>query len=67
MGEILVNGESRDIAGPTPLLDLLASLGFRAKWIVVERNGEPVPREALGETTVGPGDRIEVATPMAGG
>ncbi|MFH1277180.1 MAG: sulfur carrier protein ThiS [Candidatus Eisenbacteria bacterium] len=67
MGEIVVNGEARELDGPAPLLEVLQFLGFPTKWIVVERNGEPVPREALGDTTVGPGDRLEIATPMAGG
>jgi len=67
MGEILVNGARRELAARTPLPALLEEMGFPVRWVVVERNGEPVAREELGATIIEPGDRLEVATPMAGG
>jgi len=67
MGEILVNGETRALEGPISLPVLLDEMGIRSRWAIVERNGEPVPRELYQETMILPGDRIEIATPMAGG
>jgi thiamine biosynthesis protein ThiS len=67
MDEVIVNGESRPLSAPVPLLGLLEEMGIRARWAVVERNGEPVPRAEYEKTVVRPGDRIEIATPMAGG
>ncbi len=67
MGEIVLNGEKKVLGEATPLLTLLERLEFRTKWVIVERNGEPVPREEYAATVIEPGDRIEIATPMAGG
>lgn len=67
MGEIVVNGEKRELNAPVTVRALLESLGYPLRWVIVERNGEPVPRESLAGTTVEPGDRLEIATPMAGG
>lgn len=67
MGEIVVNGEARPLDGPISLADLFAELEIREKWAIVEWNGEPLPREAYAETMIEPGDRLEIATPMAGG
>jgi thiamine biosynthesis protein ThiS len=67
MGEIVVNGETRSVPGPTPLPALLEEMGVAIRWAIVERNGEPVPRARYAETTILPGDRIEIVTPMAGG
>jgi sulfur carrier protein len=67
MGEIVVNGEARALAAPVRLPALLEELGIASRWAIVERNGEPVARARYAETTIVPGDRIEIATPMAGG
>jgi len=67
MGEITVNGETRPVDGPVPLLRLLEEMEIGRRWVLVERNGEPVPRERYEETVVDPGDRLEIATPMGGG
>ena len=67
MGEIVVNGEARPLDSPISLADLFAELEIREKWAIVERNGEPLPREAYAGTMIKPGDRLEIATPMAGG
>jgi len=67
MGEIFVNGEARRVDGPLPLLRLLEEMEIGVRWVLVERNGEPVPRERYGETVLDPGDHLEIATPMGGG
>lgn len=64
---ILVNGESRALPDERSVGGLLAALSLPAEWVLVELNGEPVPRERYATTTLSPGDRLELATPMAGG
>lgn len=67
MGKVLLNGEERVLAAPIPLVEFLGEMGLGTKWVLVERNGEAVMRENYETTTVEPGDRLEIATPMAGG
>ncbi len=67
MGEIIVNGKTRAWPVAAPLPRLLEEMGLTVKWVLVERNGEPVERVAIGSTTIEPGDRLEIAAPMAGG
>lgn len=49
------------------MADLLEQLGLGAKWVVVERNGEPVERRAVAETRLEEGDRLELVQAVAGG
>ncbi|NNE09228.1 MAG: sulfur carrier protein ThiS [Gemmatimonadetes bacterium] len=67
MGECVVNGKERPLASPVPLLTLLSELGLESRWALIELNGEPVDRAAYEATMVEDGDRLEIATPMAGG
>ncbi len=64
---IFVNGEPRALSDDRTLPALLASLSLRAEWVLVELNGEPLPRARYASTTLAPGDRLELAMPMAGG
>jgi len=48
-------------------MDLLEHLGLGAKWVLVERNGEPVLRRDLATTVLGDGDRLELVRAVAGG
>jgi sulfur carrier protein len=47
--------------------DLLAHLGLGGKWVLVERNGEPVNRRDLATTALAEGDRLELVKAVAGG
>ncbi len=67
MDKVILNGEERDLSGPTPLVEFLESMGLGTKWVLVERNGEAILRENYESTLIEPGDRLEIATPMAGG
>jgi sulfur carrier protein len=64
---VLVNGEPRALPDEATLASLLASLRLSPEWVLVERNGEPVERARYATLRLAPGDRIELATPMAGG
>lgn len=47
--------------------DLLGQLGLGGKWVLVERNGEPVERRHLSATQLVEGDRLELVRAVAGG
>jgi sulfur carrier protein len=64
---VLANGKPVDLARGASLTDLLAALGLGARWVVVERNGEAVPRAAMATTTLEDGDRVELVRAVAGG
>lgn len=64
--KIEVNGEARDVAGPT-LADALAELGWGAARVATALNGDFVPKAVRSGTTLKEGDRLEVLAPMQGG
>ncbi len=65
--KVLANGEPVELADGATVDDLLTALGLGGKWVIVERNGEPVPRAALGTTVLAEGDRVELVRAVAGG
>ena len=65
---VTVNGDTVTVdAAHTTIADLLDQLGLGAKWVLVERNGEPVDRRALSTTALANGDRLELVRAVAGG
>jgi len=67
MPEITVNGKVRGVEPGATVADLLAEQKIRARFLVVERNGEPVPRDAFEATVLAEGDRLEIVSPVGGG
>ena len=65
--QVVANGKLVDMADGATVSDLLAVLGLGGQWVLVERNGEPVPRAALGTTALVEGDRLELVRAVAGG
>jgi thiamine biosynthesis protein ThiS len=64
---VTVNGASRDVADGTTLPELLETLGLGLGWVVVERNGEALPRAVARETVLEGGDVLEIVRAVAGG
>lgn len=64
---VLVNGEAHDVSDGASVDDLIRQLGLGGKWVIVERNGEPVERRAYGQTLLEDGDRLELVRAVAGG
>lgn len=64
---IRVNGEPREIAAETTISALLEALGAPVQGVAVAVNGEVVPRARHRETTLRPGDRVEVIRAVGGG
>ena len=65
--EVVVNGRRREIADRSTVADLVASLGFGNKQVVVEHNGEAVERSRFAAVVLGPQDVVEVVRPVQGG
>ena len=66
--QVTVNGDTVTVdAAQATVADLLDRLGLGAKWVLVERNGEPVDRRALSTTALADGDRLELVRAVAGG
>ena len=65
--KVVANGEPVELAEGATVTDLLDALGLGARWVVVERNREPVERAAMATTVLADGDRIELVRAVAGG
>lgn len=65
--KVIANGESVELDEGATIDDLLHALGLGGRWVIVERNGSPVERGALGSTVLVAGDRLELVRAVAGG
>jgi len=65
--QVVANGKAVELDDGATLGDLLGRLELGAKWVVVERNGEPVPRRETATTVLANGDRLELVRAVAGG
>jgi sulfur carrier protein len=64
---LVVNGDELELPDGATVVDLLTHLELGAKWVIVERNGEPVERRDVPTTRLADGDRIELVRAVAGG
>jgi sulfur carrier protein len=64
---VIANGDPVELTEGSTVDDLLAALGLAGKWVVVERNREPVARADLASTVLAEGDRVELVRAVAGG
>ena len=62
-----VNGETRPCPAGLCLDAVLVSLGYEPRLVVVEFNGEILPRERWATQAVGESDVLEVVTIVGGG
>lgn len=65
--QVLANGDPVELEVGATIEDLLAALGLGGKWVVAERNGEPVERRDMPTTKLAEGDRVELVRAVAGG
>lgn len=65
--DVTINGTSRIVANGTTIGDFLAGTGYRVTMIIVELNGEIVPRDAYAGIVIRSGDRIEMVHAIGGG
>ena len=64
---VVVNGDDVSVPDGATVDNLLAQLNLGGKWVLVERNGEPVERRLLDRTVLAHGDRLELVRAVAGG
>jgi sulfur carrier protein len=64
---IQLNGEARDCAAGLTLPEVLEACGYRPQLVVVEFNGEILPRSSWGDRAVVESDCLEVVTIVGGG
>jgi thiamine biosynthesis protein ThiS len=64
---LFVNGRARQAAAGTTLGELAAESALDPKQLLVELNGETLPREDWPSRPVGHGDRVEFIRVVAGG
>jgi sulfur carrier protein len=64
---VVTNGEPVELPDGATVADLLGALGLGERWVIVERNGEPVERRHVAATVLADGDRLELVRAVAGG
>jgi thiamine biosynthesis protein ThiS len=65
--EVTINGDHHQVEPGQTLAQFLASRRLEPRMVVVERNGQIVARDRLGETPLAEGDTLEIVQMMAGG
>jgi thiamine biosynthesis protein ThiS len=67
---IVINGQSREIAGLSPaatVADLVGALGLKSDRVAIEQNGAIVTRGEWPAKSVNDGDRFEIVHFVGGG
>ncbi len=65
--DLIVNGERRSIDRASTVTHLVKEMGLAGRAVAVEVNEKLVPRKLHDQTTLHPGDRVEVVTLVGGG
>lgn len=65
--QIVLNGETRDVAEGTSVEALVLTLADDPRGVAIERNLEIVPKAEHGSTILQEGDRLEVVQFVGGG
>ena len=65
--QILLNGETHELAEDALLSDLVATLDLQNKRFAVELNEELIPRSELAGHRLCPDDRVEIVQAIGGG
>lgn len=63
----LANGRRYEAAPGTTVEAFVRQRGLDPRYVVVERNGEPLERARYAEVLLAEGDRLEVVRAVAGG
>jgi sulfur carrier protein len=63
---ITANGEEFELPEPRSISEFIRDRGLDPRFVVVERNGEPLERSRY-DTVLEEGDRIELVRMVAGG
>ena len=64
---VTANGRPFELEAPQTIAEFIRSRGLDPKFVVVERNGEPVERGRYDLLMLEDGDRVELVRAVAGG
>ena len=67
MAKIIANGNAVEFRQPCRLSEWLQQTGWKPTQVVVELNGEVIPRSQVSNVELHNGDHLEVILPVAGG
>ncbi|MBI3647285.1 MAG: sulfur carrier protein ThiS [Actinobacteria bacterium] len=65
--QVTVNGRPREVPDGCSVQELIRAAELDPRFVIVERNGEPVERKRYEEVHVAAGDRLELVRAVAGG
>jgi sulfur carrier protein len=65
--KVTANGREFDIEAGTTISSFIRQRDLDPRYVVVERNGEPVERARFGELALAEGDHLELVRAVAGG
>ena len=64
---VVANGRSFDVEDETSVAAFIRQRELDPRFVVVERNGEPLERARYDEVVLADGDRLELVRAVAGG
>ena len=64
---ITANGRELEVGQGITLSEFIRSRDLDPRYVVVERNGDPVERSRYGDLVLADGDRLELVRAVAGG
>jgi thiamine biosynthesis protein ThiS len=65
--KIRVNGKERDVPEGASLQDFILGLGLKPEGVIAELNLKVMGRDSWKETTLAPGDSLELVSLVGGG
>ncbi len=65
--QVRINGQFRQLNGPTSIETLLEELGYRNHFVAVALNQQCIPKQQFQDKLVTDQDEVEILAPMAGG
>jgi sulfur carrier protein len=65
--DVIVNGESKALAGPVSVMQLIQDMDLQGKRIAIEINGEIVPASQHSSVQLSSGDSVEIVGAIGGG
>jgi thiamine biosynthesis protein ThiS len=65
--EVLANGKPYRVARGTTVEGFVRARELDPRYVIVERNGEPLERACYGDVLLSRGDRLELVRAVAGG
>jgi thiamine biosynthesis protein ThiS len=64
---VTANGRPHDVDPGTTVGQFIRARGLDPRYVVVERNGEPLERDRYDQVVLAEGDRLELVRAVAGG